>query len=140
MKLIEKPVGLVAALCLSGLMIGADTAYAHGGGLNAQGCHNERRTGGYHCHRSPGWRRTPSPRTTAQPTYRSPVHAINQGVYCAQLMLDGLGYDVGSPDGIMGPNTERGIRAFERVHGMVVTGRVTERLLDELGRTSKLMR
>lgn len=26
-------------------------AYAHGGGLNAQGCHNDRRTGGYHCHR-----------------------------------------------------------------------------------------
>jgi len=24
---------------------------AHGGGLNAQGCHNERKTGGYHCHR-----------------------------------------------------------------------------------------
>lgn len=26
--------------------------YSHGGGLNASGCHNERRTGGYHCHRS----------------------------------------------------------------------------------------
>tara|TARA_B100000795_G_C22734958_1_gene412941 strand:+ start:394 stop:759 length:366 start_codon:yes stop_codon:yes gene_type:complete len=26
---------------------------AHGGGLNKQGCHNETRTGGYHCHRSP---------------------------------------------------------------------------------------
>ena len=25
-------------------------ASAHGGGLNAEGCHNERRTGGYHCH------------------------------------------------------------------------------------------
>jgi hypothetical protein len=24
---------------------------AHGGGLNAQGCHNKRKTGGYHCHR-----------------------------------------------------------------------------------------
>ncbi len=28
-------------------------AAAHGGGLNAQGCHNDRRNGGYHCHRSP---------------------------------------------------------------------------------------
>lgn len=26
---------------------------AHPGGLNAQGCHNNRKTGGYHCHRGP---------------------------------------------------------------------------------------
>lgn len=25
-------------------------AFGHGGGLDAQGCHHERRTGGYHCH------------------------------------------------------------------------------------------
>lgn len=28
------------------------SAYAHPGGLNSQGCHNNRRSGGYHCHRS----------------------------------------------------------------------------------------
>ncbi|RZA33147.1 MAG: excalibur calcium-binding domain-containing protein [Lysobacteraceae bacterium] len=27
-------------------------ASAHGGGLNAEGCHNNRKTGDYHCHRS----------------------------------------------------------------------------------------
>jgi hypothetical protein len=27
-------------------------SFSHGGGLNAQGCHNETATGGYHCHRS----------------------------------------------------------------------------------------
>jgi hypothetical protein len=26
-------------------------AVAHGGGLNAEGCHNNRKTGDYHCHR-----------------------------------------------------------------------------------------
>ena len=26
--------------------------YGHGGGLNAAGCHTNRRTGDYHCHRS----------------------------------------------------------------------------------------
>jgi hypothetical protein len=25
---------------------------AHGGGLNAEGCHNDRKNGGYHCHRA----------------------------------------------------------------------------------------
>lgn len=26
---------------------------SHPGGLNAEGCHNNRKTGGYHCHRGP---------------------------------------------------------------------------------------
>jgi len=28
-------------------------AYPHGGGLDAYGCHNNRKSGGYHCHRGP---------------------------------------------------------------------------------------
>lgn len=31
-------------------------ASAHGGGLNAEGCHNDRKNGGYHCHRGPSGR------------------------------------------------------------------------------------
>jgi hypothetical protein len=31
----------------------AQEALAHGGGLNAEGCHNNRNTGDYHCHRAP---------------------------------------------------------------------------------------
>lgn len=27
-------------------------ALAHGGGLNAEGCHNDRKNGSYHCHRA----------------------------------------------------------------------------------------
>lgn len=30
------------------------TAVAHSGGLNAAGCHNNRKTGDYHCHRGGG--------------------------------------------------------------------------------------
>lgn len=29
-------------------------ARGHGGGLNAAGCHNDRKNGGYHCHRGGG--------------------------------------------------------------------------------------
>jgi endonuclease YncB( thermonuclease family) len=29
------------------------SAYAHGGGLDKQGCHHNRKEGGYHCHRGP---------------------------------------------------------------------------------------
>ena len=31
----------------------------HGGGLNDQGCHNDRRNGGYHCHRAQAPSRAP---------------------------------------------------------------------------------
>ncbi len=31
--------------------IPAAPGLAHGGGVNAQGCHNNRKTGDYHCHR-----------------------------------------------------------------------------------------
>lgn len=33
------------------LLATAATAAAHPGGLNAEGCHNNRKTGDYHCHR-----------------------------------------------------------------------------------------
>lgn len=47
---------------------GASPAFAHGGGLNAEGCHNDRKGGtGYHCHRgSKPAKSTPS-RNTARP-------------------------------------------------------------------------
>ncbi len=38
--------------CISFFLFGtSETAIAHGGGLNAEGCHNNRQTGEYHCHR-----------------------------------------------------------------------------------------
>lgn len=32
------------------LFLAATAAHAHGGGVNKDGCHHERKTGGYHCH------------------------------------------------------------------------------------------
>ena len=48
---------LVAVLVLTSP---SATVYGHGGGLNASGCHHDRKAGGYHCHGSaaPAW--TPS--------------------------------------------------------------------------------
>lgn len=36
---------------------------AHGGGLDAQGCHNDRKNGGFHCHRGSGGQVTSSKRS-----------------------------------------------------------------------------
>ena len=38
---------MLALSCLAALA----PAFAHPGGLNAEGCHNNRKTGEYHCHR-----------------------------------------------------------------------------------------
>lgn len=37
----------------------SEAAFGHGGGLNASGCHTNRKTGDYHCHRGPS---APAPR------------------------------------------------------------------------------
>lgn len=45
------------------------TAHAHGGGLNAEGCHTNHKTGDYHCHRSPSVAaRTKQPTQQAEPS------------------------------------------------------------------------
>jgi len=44
---------LCRVLSLLGLLLGVGDrppSYAHGGGLNADGCHSNRKTGSYHCH------------------------------------------------------------------------------------------
>lgn len=55
---------VVASIVALALMATAPAAlFAHGGGLNAAGCHNNRKTGDYHCHRP----QTSKPSQTAQP-------------------------------------------------------------------------
>ena len=41
----------LAAIVLVVASVGASGAFAHGGGLDALGCHNDRKAGVYHCHR-----------------------------------------------------------------------------------------
>ena len=52
--------GAVVALLLAVPL----SATAHSGGLNADGCHNNRKTGDYHCH---GGGSRPAPRSEVQP-------------------------------------------------------------------------
>ncbi len=42
---------LLASLLLLSAVGPIGPANAHPGGLNAEGCHNDRKNGGYHCHR-----------------------------------------------------------------------------------------
>ena len=56
---------LACFLVLSGLLL-PGLAFAHGGGLNKEGCHNDNQRGEYHCHR-----RAPSSPVTEQPAART---------------------------------------------------------------------
>lgn len=57
-----------AVAAVSALMLAAP-AMAHGGGLNADGCHTNRKTGDYHCHRSAS--PPPPPPPPSRPAYSS---------------------------------------------------------------------
>jgi hypothetical protein len=56
----------------------ASNASAHGGRLNAEGCHHDRKHGGYHCHRSGmSSSRSDSKLTNdAEPAWISPARAL----------------------------------------------------------------
>lgn len=51
-----------AKVCFLLLLAWPANLGAHGGGLNADGCHNNRKTGEYHCHRGNGSGGAPAPR------------------------------------------------------------------------------
>jgi len=56
------------------------------------------------------------------PLTRDDVRELQRG-------LNALGYNVGGADGIMGPNTRKGLRSFQRAQGMVPDGFATQSVL-----------
>ena len=46
-------VALAGLLLLSAVVLTTGPVHAHGGGLDAHGCHHDRKNGGYHCHQGP---------------------------------------------------------------------------------------
>jgi hypothetical protein len=77
-----KMIVLGAILSAFSVLSGVSPALAHSGGTNADGCHNNRKTGDYHCH---GAKRSaaPAPRPQvnslygAQPARGGRVHYAN---------------------------------------------------------------
>lgn len=55
---------MLKPLCLCLMLAACSGALGHGGGLDANGCHTNRRTGDYHCHQGPG-AAPPSPQRLA---------------------------------------------------------------------------
>lgn len=53
-------------------------------------------------------------------------------VLALQRVLNRGGFDAGMPDGIIGPNTKAGIRAFQRARGLAADGFATRTLLQRI--------
>ena len=53
-------------------------------------------------------------------------------VHHTQTLLGSLGYQVGTPDGAMGPKTRGAIISFERSNGLPETGEVNSALIERL--------
>lgn len=145
-----RTLALLAAMTLSA------PAFAHGGGLNSQGCHNNRKTGDYHCHRS-GYS-TPARPSGARTLYSPPERAespkidsdaarhsknsdsaapaADDTVLAAEALLRALGHDPGQVDGILDASTSAAIREFEANNGIPMSGKFTKALLPLLGRAA----
>lgn len=52
---------------IAAMIVMPAVAVAHPGGLNSEGCHNDRKNGGYHCHRAGAGSRDTPPNRTPQP-------------------------------------------------------------------------
>jgi Excalibur calcium-binding domain len=79
---------IVLTLCIAG------NASAHGGRLNAEGCHRDRKHGGYHCHRggSSSLHRNSIPSNGFAPARIAPARALRgAGMFanCAEARAAG---------------------------------------------------
>jgi hypothetical protein len=89
------------ARSLAGVLIGlaATTANGHGGGLNADGCHTNRKTGEYHCHRPQAAKPAETPREPAK-LYDAPSQSERPVTFGSCAAARAAGYSrmkVGQP-------------------------------------------
>lgn len=157
---VSSPAHGFRAGCL--LILAAASLMAHGGGLDALGCHNDRSRGGYHCHRGQlagrsfgsksealaALRDGQSPSSSLAPSRSVPSLGIasyatpppvtpstgstTEMVKIAQNLLMALGYSPGAVDGIVGVGTQEAIRSFQRDHALPIDASVSMSLLVEL--------
>lgn len=114
---------------------------AHGGGLDASGCHNDRQRGGYHCHNGGGFsspiRRATRAIRNVEPSFlvaqpQPTRDAFDGRLESIQKMLVHLGYDPGPVDGSQGAMTQAAIRQFQKDRGHAETGLASGTLVDQL--------
>lgn len=121
--------------------LAAELSLAHSGRTNSDGCHNNRKTGGYHCHGIKRHSKVHKPykatssysSSSLSRSYKDPRKSYPELdknlVRETQRLLNLLGYKAGPEDGVMGKKTASAIRIFELDHIIPITGLPSEELL-----------
>ena len=76
------------------MLVSTSAATAHPGGLNAAGCHNDRKNGGYHCHRAPVSEALPFRQSSTDSAYY-PNCAAARAAGAAPIRVGDPGYRAG---------------------------------------------
>jgi osmotically inducible lipoprotein OsmB len=90
----------------------------------------------------PAWQQGSASATAAAPAANPagaarPSAMNNTTVVAIQQQLNRLGYDAGTPDGLIGPRTTSAIKQYQRDHNLLIDGRATPELaghIQSLGR------
>lgn len=77
---------LLSVFVVVSLLGASDLLIAHGGGLDGRGCHNNRKTGDYHCHRGnsklePSLNTNPNPKRIYEQKPSKPVAPYDRDLY-----------------------------------------------------------
>ncbi len=71
--------------------------------------------------------------------YQSKKEQQKESILYAQKMLNEMGYNVGSPDGILGKNTKKAIVSFQKNNDLKLTGIFDEKTITKLKNLEKEM-
>lgn len=93
-RLMRQQLIVAASLLSFAMLVSSSAATAHLGGLNALGCHNDRKNGGYHCHRAPVREALPFRQSNTDSAYY-PNCAAARAAGAAPMRVGDPGYRAG---------------------------------------------
>ncbi len=114
------------------------SSFAHSGGLNEDGCHNNRKIEQYHCHQGSSAKKKNSDSKTSttkkktKPKKTVPDEGSSPQVKQVERLLKKSGYTPGKVDGVSDAVLTKAIKKFQTDNKLKVTGKVSNRLITSI--------
>jgi peptidoglycan hydrolase-like protein with peptidoglycan-binding domain len=114
------------------------SSFAHSGGLNEDGCHNNRKIEQYHCHQgSKAKKKSSDNKSTTKkkktkPKKTVPDEGSSPQVKQVERLLKKSGYAPGKVDGVSDATLTKAIKKFQTDNKLKVTGKVSNRLITSI--------